>query len=62
MNNVILSPNIFETEFCKDQNEWPKKNLMRGGKQYYPPYGWYGIGLRVSKNMVNHLIGWGMKM
>ena len=49
LNNVILSPNIFETEFCKDQNEWPKKNLMRGGKQYYPPYGWYGIGLRVSK-------------
>lgn len=49
LNNVILSPNIFETEFCKDQNEWTKKNLMRGGKEYNPPYGWYGIGLRVSK-------------
>ena len=49
LNNIILSPNIFETEFCKDVNGWPKKNLMRGGKNYNPPYGWYGISLRVQK-------------
>ena len=49
LNNIILSPNIFETEFCKNVNEWPKKNLMRGGKKYYPPYGWFGISLRVKK-------------
>ena len=48
LNNAILSSNIFESDFSKRENDWPKKNLMRGGKKYYPPYGWIGIGLRLK--------------
>ena len=48
LNNAILSSNIFESDFSKGENDWPKKNLMRGGKKYYPPYGWIGIGLRLK--------------
>ncbi len=48
LNNAILSSNIFDTEFSKGENDWPKKNLMRGGKKYYPPYGWIGIGLKLK--------------
>lgn len=49
LNNIILSPCLFESEFCKNENEWPKNNLVRGGKRYYPPYGWLGISLRVKE-------------
>ena len=48
LNNAILSSNIFETDFSKGENDWPKKILMRGGKKYYPPYGWIGIGLKLK--------------
>ena len=51
LSNIILSPNVFDIKFSKNEKEWPKKNLMRGGKKYYPPYGWYGLGLKIkSKN------------
>lgn len=48
LNNVILSSNIFEKNFSKGENDWPKKGLMRGGKTYEPPYGWLGIGLKIK--------------
>ena len=48
MNYVILSPCIFDKNYCKDEKKWTKKNLVRGGKQYQPPYGWYGISLRLK--------------
>ena len=48
LNNVILSSNIFEYDYSKDINDWPKKNLLRGRKEYNPPYGWIGIGLKVK--------------
>ena len=48
LNNVILSSNVFEHDYSKDINDWPKKNLMRGKKQYNPPYGWIGIGLKIK--------------
>ena len=48
LNNIILSPNIFDINFSKNENEWPKRNLKRGGLKYYPPYGWYGIGLKMK--------------
>ena len=49
LNNIILSPNIFDINYTKNESDWTKKNLMRGGKKYYPPYGWFGIGLKIKK-------------
>lgn len=49
LNNIILSPCLFETEFCKKEDEWPIDNLKRGGRKYYPPYGWIGISLKVKE-------------
>ena len=48
LNNIILSPIMFENQFCKKEKEWPKKNLMRGGRKYFPPYGWIGIALKIK--------------
>ena len=48
LNNIILSPNIFEINFSKSENDWSKKNLTRGGRKYHPPYGWNGIGLKLK--------------
>jgi hypothetical protein len=44
----ILSPCMFEADYCKDEKEWPKKNLVRGGRKYEPPYGWYGLSLKIK--------------
>ena len=48
LNNVILSTSLFNMEFSKDKNDWPEKNLKRGGRQYFPPYGWIGIALNIK--------------
>ena len=48
LNNVILSTSLFNMEFSKDKNDWPEQNLKRGGRQYYPPYGWIGIALNIK--------------
>ena len=45
---IILSPSIFETKFCKNENDWPIENLKRGRKKYFPPYDWLGISLKVT--------------
>ena len=48
LNNIILSPCLFDINFCKNEDEWPEDNLIRGGKKYYPPYGWIGIALNLK--------------
>ena len=62
LNEIIISTNIFEINFCKNEDEWPKKNLVRGGKKYSPPYGWIGIALKIdSKYDKNDIIWFGNK-
>ena len=53
LNDLILSPSIFDINFCKNEDEWPQKNLVRGGKRYYPPYGWIGIALNIKDRYKN---------
>ena len=48
LNNVILSTSLFNAEFSKDKNDWPDENLKRGGRKYFPPYGWIGIALNIK--------------
>jgi hypothetical protein len=48
MKYAVLSPCIFEQDFCKDEKSWKKKILSRGGRLYEPPYGWYGISLKIN--------------
>ena len=48
LSEIILSPNIFNINFCKNENEWPENNLKRGGKKYYPPYGLIGVALKID--------------
>ena len=57
MNYVILSPCIFEKKYCKDEKKWSRKILARGGKKYEPPYGWYGISLKLQKDNNNIWLG-----
>ena len=47
LNNIILSPNMFETKYCKDKNDWFKGNKMRGGERYNPPNGWTGFAIKL---------------
>ena len=49
LNYIILSNNIFKTEFCRKPTDWPGKNLRRGGSKYYPPYNYYGLSLRIDE-------------
>ena len=48
LNYAILSPSVLEAKFSKNIADWPKTNLMRGGRRYYPPYDWIGIALKVK--------------
>ena len=48
LNNIILSTSMFNIKYSKNENEWPKENLIRGKRTYNPPYGWIGIGLKVD--------------
>ena len=62
LSHIILSPNIFELQYSKNDSEWQKNNnLMRGGRKYHPPYNWIGIGLKVKdkfdKNESNIWLG-----
>ena len=61
LNNMILSPCIFETNFCKRENFWSKKKSQRGGKEYIPPWGWYGISLKVSQKYEKNMAWLGKK-
>ena len=54
LNYIILSPNIFDIEFCKKPQDWPKDNLKRGGEKYYPPYEYYGLGLKIKEKYDNN--------
>ena len=40
---------MFEINFCKNVNDWPKEKLIRGGEEYFPPYGYIGIALKILK-------------
>ena len=44
---IKLFPDFFENKFNRDINDWEKKNLIRGGEKYIPPYGWKGYALKV---------------
>jgi len=49
LNNIILSPNMFVPNFCKNLKDWPKgDDLARGREKYHPPYGWIGIALKIG--------------
>ena len=48
MNNLILSTSMFNITFTKNVEEWPKDNLVRGKKTYYPPFGWIGLALKID--------------
>ena len=48
LNYAILSPSVLEPKFSKKETDWPRNNLMRGGRKYYPPYEWIGIALKVK--------------
>ena len=39
---------MFEQEFSKHKNDWPKNSLIRGGKKYFPPYDLIGIALKIK--------------
>ena len=47
LNNIILSPNMFLTKFCKNKSDWKTGMLFRGGYRYHPPFGWFGFALKL---------------
>ena len=55
LNNIILSPCVFEQNFCKTSNNWSKKKSRRGGWEYKPPLGWFGISMKVSKKFEKNM-------
>ena len=58
LNNIILSPNLFDVNFCKNINDWPKENyLYRGGERYTPPYGLQGFALKL-RNIFGENYDW----
>jgi len=46
---------MFDNNYSKDKNDWKTKNFKRGGKRYYPPYGWIGLGLKVKDKYNNNI-------
>ena len=56
---IILSPDMFMIQYCKNVNEWPKDNdkLFRGGERYHPPRGWIGLALKL-KNKFGYNSEW----
>ena len=61
LNNIILSPCIFEQNFCKTEKSWSSKKSKRGGKEYIPPLGWFGISLKVSEKYEKKMTWLGKK-
>ena len=61
LNNIILSPCIFEPNFCKTEKSWSSKKSKRGGKEYIPPLGWFGISLKVSEKYEKNMTWLGRK-
>ena len=47
LEGCIISPDMFDTRYNNDDSGWAKKGEKRGGREYDPPYGWYGYGLNV---------------
>ena len=63
--NDILAESLFDMNFNKDQNSW-NSNIEKIGSyslNYYPPIGWYGIGLNIDKlykdkEWIDKKLGW----
>ena len=58
LNYCVLSPCIFDNNYCKDEKDWKKKSSIRGGKVYEPPKGWYGIGLKIKNRYRSNNDAW----
>ena len=58
LNYCILSPCIFDSNYCKDEKNWKKRSSPRGGKEYEPPQGWYGIGLKIKNKYRSNNDAW----
>ena len=58
LNYCVLSPCIFDSNYCKDEKNWKKKSSLRGGKVYEPPKGWYGIGLKIKNRYRSNNDAW----
>ena len=63
--NNILNEELFNTNFNKDSNAWKNKNdkISSYSLDYYPPMGWFGIGLNINKyndnnNWLDKKTGW----
>ena len=61
LNNIILSPCVFEEKFCKTEKSWSSKKSKRGNKEYIPPWGWFGISLKISKKFEKNMTWIGKK-
>ena len=44
---IKLSPEMFDSKGNNKDGGWAPMGEKRGGKDYYPPYGWIGHGLNV---------------
>jgi len=44
---IKLSPEMFDSKGNNKDGGWAPDGEMRGGKEYYPPHGWIGHGLKV---------------
>ena len=42
-----ISPEMFDIRYNNNDNGWAKKGEKRGGRDYDPPIGWIGYGLKV---------------
>ena len=44
-----IDKNYFDPEFNNMDGGWAKSEENVGGLEYFPPYGWYGLGLNIEK-------------
>ena len=63
--NCIVSEELFNMNFNKQPNAWINKNekISSYSLDYYPPIGWFGIGLNVNRyndnnNWLDKKNGW----
>lgn len=48
LEGCLISRELFDTRWNNRDGGWAKKGEMRGGRNYDPPIGWLGYGLKVS--------------
>ena len=54
MSGCKLNRNQLDSRGNNKDGGWAHKGEMRGGKPYYPPEGWIGIGLKVIDKYENN--------